>query len=87
MGDLFDSWYEAGRHTYVISILPFDIELNQAYWGWTKQSGALDRIENWYNPWLEQQALEREWTYVDAWAIQDQPDWVANSVLSHRLCR
>ena len=69
-----------GRHptVFVASVLPFDLEKNQARWNTTSNSGALDRIENWYNPWLRDRAALHGFTYVDAWtAIQQDADWKA----------
>lgn len=75
-----------GQHPIVLvgSILPFDMEKSQAYHGTTGNSGALDRIENWYNPWLRDQAEFYGFTYVDMWtAIQQDPDWKTKYMASH----
>jgi lysophospholipase L1-like esterase len=67
-----------GRSPVVLvsTVLPLDLEKNQAFWDTTSNSGALQRIEGWYNPFIKTLADKPNVTVIDNWtAIQQVPDW------------
>lgn len=59
---------KSGRIVVIGSILPFDLQTNQAYWKQTTwNNGALDRIQQ-YNAWLRGQSSEFGFVYCDTWS-------------------
>jgi lysophospholipase L1-like esterase len=88
LGPEFDSFANftnsRGQHPKVIigSILPYDVERNEAYW--TKKTGSpnyvhrypvIDTIALW-DGWLQQQSQQHGFQYLDNFSsIQQVPDW------------
>jgi lysophospholipase L1-like esterase len=73
-----------GQHPRIVigSILPFDVEKNEAYQSlinhhtMTRPPNTLDYLSNTWNPWLADQAAQRGFTYLDNFAaVQQIPNW------------
>ena len=61
---------------YIGSILPFDLARSSSNLHTNLNSGALERIQHWYNPWLRDQARRNGFNYVDLWSdIQQVDGW------------
>lgn len=95
LGPVFDEFAKfknsKGQTPKVIigSILPFDVEKNNAYWTTTlgypmeRQFDVTAELTQW-NAWLQQEALQHNLTYLDNFTeIQQVPDWKTTLMAPH----